>query len=583
MKIFENYLHFRLAIMSMGSSVTNSSLKSASLNIITQVLFRLVTFAMNAFVLRHISRDVLGLVNVRLNLLDDTIMFLSKEGFRLACLSHKGKEGWQKVINLMWLTVPVSIFWSVIFYHIWVSYLPSPSLDLLEQYKEAALIVAVSGVGQMLAEPPWVAGQVLMFVRLRVVMDTVWVMTRVVVLCIAVTYMPDRVVIVWAWGHALAGLLYVLGYYLAFYIIIKVNKKHQDKIACNHFPFSSVRDLLPSYPSQFSVNQDQWTVATSFLGQGVMKQILTEGERYVMTIFSLLTLSEQGIFDVISNLGSLAARFIFRPVEESAYFFFSQLWKRNVAVDLQDKENSDKVQLGLFRLLRLMLLLGLIIVLWGFSYSHLLLHLYGGYTLTDGVGPQLLRSQCLLILFLSVNGITECFARAAMSEGEINSYTRAMSLISAMYLCLAFTLTKMLGPVGFVLANCCNMAIRIWFSVRVIRKIFSSLPTSPLSGLAPDNDILFLLLSGGVTCQLSEIYIYQWSAMVHLIIGVVVGVMVVLGIVVKEDFILAFIVGKVKSLFGNQGQEESPAFEGEDSGSPSWNPKSDDLGKPKAD
>ena len=49
---------------------------------------------MNAFVLRHISRDVLGLINVRLNLLDDTIMFLSKECFRLACLSHTTGREW---------------------------------------------------------------------------------------------------------------------------------------------------------------------------------------------------------------------------------------------------------------------------------------------------------------------------------------------------------------------------------------------------------------------------------------------------------------------------------------------------------
>eukprot|EP00092_Neocalanus_flemingeri_P000129 GFUD01000133.1.p1 GENE.GFUD01000133.1~~GFUD01000133.1.p1 ORF type:complete len:563 (-),score=160.13 GFUD01000133.1:138-1826(-) len=543
----------------MSSSVVSSSLKSASLNIVTQVMFRLVTFSMNAFVLRHISRDVLGLVNVRLNLLDDTIMFLSKEGFRLACLGHKGKEGWPKVINLMWLTVPVSVFWSSIFYWVWTCLLPSPSSHLLEQYQQAVLIVALSGVGQMLAEPPWVAGQVLMFVRLRVVMDTVWVLTRVVVLCLAVTYTPDKVVLVWAWGHALAGLLYVLGYYLAFYFIIKVNKKHSD---CNHFPFTSVVQLLPSWPSQFTVDSDQWTVATSFLGQGVMKQLLTEGERYVMTVFSLLTLSEQGIFDVVSNLGSLAARFIFRPVEESAYFFFSQLWERSVPVSQQDKENSAKVQLGLFRLLRLMLLLGLTVVLLGYSYSHLLLHLYGGLTLTDGVGPQLLRSQCLLILFLSVNGITECFARAAMSDGEINSYTRTMSVMSVVYLALAFVLTKLLGPVGFVLANCCNMVIRIGFSVKVIKSTFSSLASSPLSGLAPDNDILFLLLTGGVTCQLSEIYLYQWSVLAHLVIGVVVGVMVVVAVVVKEDFILAFIVEKFKAVMGYHSVGEDDNDEG---------------------
>jgi hypothetical protein len=38
-----------------------------------------------------VSREVMGLINVRLNLLDDTILFLSREGFRLACLSHTGK------------------------------------------------------------------------------------------------------------------------------------------------------------------------------------------------------------------------------------------------------------------------------------------------------------------------------------------------------------------------------------------------------------------------------------------------------------------------------------------------------------
>jgi len=546
----------------MSSSVVNSSLKSASLNMITQVMFRLLTFLINAFVLRHISRDVLGLVNVRLNLLDDTIMFLSKEGFRLACLGHKGKEGWEKVINLMWLTVPVSIFWASIFYWVWTSLLPSPSTDLLDQYHQAVLIVAVSGVMQMLAEPPWVAGQVLMFVRLRVVMDTVWVMTRVVVLCLAVIYMPDKVVIVWAWGHLLAGLLYVLGYYLAFHVIIKVNKQSSS---CTHFPFNSIVDLFPSRFGRFTVDHEQWTVATSFLGQGIMKQLLTEGERYVMTVFSLLTLSEQGIFDVISNLGSLAARFIFRPVEESAYFFFSQLWERSVLLSEQDKDNSDKVQVGLFRLLRLMFLLGLTVALLGYSYSHLVLHLYGGLTLTDGVGPQLLQAQCLLILFLSVNGITECFARAAMSESEINRYTRIMSIMSVVYLALAYVLTKLLGPVGFVLANCCNMMIRIGFSIRVISNTFSSLSSSPLSGLAPDNDILFLLITGGVTCQLSEIYLYQWSVLVHLAIGVVVGLMVVMAVIVKEDFILAFIVDKYRTGMGKHPEvvEDTNVFSGD--------------------
>jgi len=75
----------------------------------------------------------------------------------------------------------------------------------------------------------------------------------------------------------------------------------------------------------------------NFLKQGVMMQVLTEGERYVMTLLNVLSFAEQGVFDVVNNLGSLAARFLFRPVEESAYFYFSQLIHRDEEINQQDE------------------------------------------------------------------------------------------------------------------------------------------------------------------------------------------------------------------------------------------------------
>lgn len=69
----------------------------------------------------------------------------------------------------------------------------------------------------------------------------------------------------------------------------------------------------------------------SFFKQGILKQILTEGERYMMTFFDILNFDEQGIYDVVSNLGSLAARFVFLPIEESAYIYFAQtLQSKNI-------------------------------------------------------------------------------------------------------------------------------------------------------------------------------------------------------------------------------------------------------------
>ncbi len=54
----------------------------------------------------------------------------------------------------------------------------------------------------------------------------------------------------------------------------------------------------------------------------------------------------------------LLPRFVFRPIEESAYLFFSQLWRRGVDPATQDPDCIAKVRLGLFRLLRLLVLLG---------------------------------------------------------------------------------------------------------------------------------------------------------------------------------------------------------------------------------
>ena len=348
--------------MSTSQNIVESSVKSASLNMMTQVFFRIFTFLMNAFVLRHIAPEVLGLIYVRLNLLDDTIIFLSTEGFRLAGLGHKSGGSWQKTINLLWLSLPVSVLWSSLMFSIWTWWLPQPQSHLQHQYQTAVTIVSVTAVLQMVAEVPLVVGQVLMLVRLKVVMNMVWMMTRVVVLCLAVSFTPDTVITVWAWGHALASLLYVLGYYLAFKMIIAANKMDNNQ----DFPFRSLSQLLPSSPSQFSVDPEQRRVASSFVGQAMVKQVLTDCEKYVMTIFNLLTLSEQGIFDVVSNLGSLAARFIFRPIEESSYFFFSQLWTRGQSCQEQDQENCEKIKTGLYRLLRLMMYLGemFYIIIW---------------------------------------------------------------------------------------------------------------------------------------------------------------------------------------------------------------------------
>jgi hypothetical protein len=65
-------------------------------------------------------------------------------------------------------------------------------------------------------------------------------------------------------------------------------------------------------------------------------KILTEGERYFMSLFNLVSYKDQGIYDTINNLGSLLPRLIFSTLEESAYAYFQQTLSRT-------KTNNEQI------------------------------------------------------------------------------------------------------------------------------------------------------------------------------------------------------------------------------------------------
>lgn len=117
-------------------------------------------------------------------------------------------------------------------------------------------------------------------------------------------------------------------------------------------------------------------------------------------MFDVISFAEQGVYDTVSILGSIAARVIFHPIEESSKFYFAQLLKRQIPVEQQPREKIESVASHLNTLLRFFILLGAIIVVFGFSFSHILLHIYGGDTLTNGPGPLLLKTQCLAVGFM---------------------------------------------------------------------------------------------------------------------------------------------------------------------------------------
>lgn len=70
-----------------------------------QIFCRCITFVLNAFVVRHVGQAILGVINVRLLLLESMILFLSREPFVKACLTNTAEHNWAQVVNLLWLTL----------------------------------------------------------------------------------------------------------------------------------------------------------------------------------------------------------------------------------------------------------------------------------------------------------------------------------------------------------------------------------------------------------------------------------------------------------------------------------------------
>lgn len=70
-----------------------------------------------------------------------------------------------------------------------------------------------------------------------------------------------------------------------------------------------------------------------------------------MSVTNVLSFHEQATFDIVNNLGSLAARFIFRPIEDNSYFYFTQTITRNVNFKQQDKVRQFSMQGNISRLL----------------------------------------------------------------------------------------------------------------------------------------------------------------------------------------------------------------------------------------
>lgn len=371
-------------------TLVGSTVRSASYNVILQVTFRILTFIMNGILLRYTTKDMIGIVNVRLMLLNQTIVFVAREAFRKACLSKTSDKKWPQVINLLWCVFPLGVVLSFALGYVWLYRLEVPDPVKIPNYPLAVFAFAASGSIELLSEQLWVVAQAFVFLRLKVIIEGIANFARCVITLGLVVFLPDLGIISFCLAQIVFSVLSMVLYYVYFIHYIQ-NTRKEEGSTTNDFPLKSIRDFFPqSVPGKSFVSWGLARLTWSFFKQSFLKKILTEGERYIMTLFKVLTFSQQGIYDVINNLGSLVARCIFMPIEESYYTFFAHTLVRGSSVNQQAKESAKIASETLEVVLKFVVLVGLTFLVFGYSYSFLLLDIYGGATLSRGEGNYLI-------------------------------------------------------------------------------------------------------------------------------------------------------------------------------------------------
>eukprot|EP00056_Hartaetosiga_gracilis_P009481 m.136320 g.136320 ORF g.136320 m.136320 type:complete len:659 (+) comp13137_c0_seq3:53-2029(+) len=530
-----NQLKGKQAVVSNGSDTgaTSGQVKSlqsaatgATWSIFLQVVLRLVTFASNGIIVRISSSTMLGIVNVRLLLLYSTIVFLAREPVRKACLSVRNSQltasHWQMVVNLIWFGIVASFVLATTLSLFWLFYLQRP--EDLSYYTIAVVSYALSAVVEVAAEPYWIFYQIKLNSKLKAVIETQSLIAGVIVLLGGLYFFPELGLVV----PSAAQL--VRKFYILFAYVFKLNWD-LNRAKASIAPVQSNVQMLFSaahngeLPWYKYIPESIAKIAASFVLHGVVKQALTEGERYIMTFGHMLTFAEQGVYDVVNSLGSLVPRMLFHPIEEDYYTFFAALLSREEEDTCGKKEENTADEKGVERdiakvmceadeklasltlstLLKLVVLIGIVFTCFGQAYSYLLLFIYGGESLANGEGVVLLRATCMYVFLLAVNGITECFVSAFSSKREIDEHNWYMFYISVAYALASIYFTATFGAVGFVMANGVNMVLRISKSLYDIQHYLHQhnhmlLEGHPILNSIPCSSVLITLcLSMGVT------------------------------------------------------------------------------------
>lgn len=440
----------------------------------------------------------------------------------------------------MWLTLPIGMVFSCFFSLIWIFLLEKPPEEYYTQYKWSILLMSVNLLLILAAEPFHVIGQAYLHVKFRSAADMYWAICGPLSNILVVTFIsnyPDRQI--WSGITSIIGSIFFLLMHVLYfwYVLRKQNEMDGSQNEPDAIPFRSIREFFPDIRN-FAIDHDRWKISWNLIKQGIFRQALMDGEKYMFVGFHLMTIPDQGIYGAIENFMAIPLKLFYVKMEESTHLYFSQTVTREPLAD-RVKEALPTKHLHL--LLKTLTLIGCIFVVFGMPYSRPLLWIYAGELLIKGSGPLLLKLHMVYIFLLGVNVTSESYVLNALTSRQLERYNKAMGAVTVIYFTSVLGMSRIFGPPGFVLASILNLGLRLTYNFVLIGDRHKGSNFSPLANILPKPLVSAALIAAAGLCTYSEFFFYgelPYEMLHHLSVGALAFLMLGLLVLHQETSLL---------------------------------------------
>ena len=486
------------------SPLLAKSAQGATYLVLLKIGSRITTFIINQVLLRYLSLALLGL-STQLDLFASSTVYFASESIRIALQRQQrdeaqkevkrekgiGREGdiafddsansispqrAQETVNLTYIAFAIGVPLAYILSVFYINTADEAVLQTPHFYKALHGYV-IATILELLNEPCFAIAQQQMLYSTRALAETLATSTKCIVTC-AVAIWANRT------NTELGPLPFAFGQ-LGYAMVL--NAVYLSEVIALAFEnrFSIAPRKLPSSPhlyfSRFS--KTMVSLAGNLYGQSILKQLLTNGDSYLIALFT--PLSAQGAYALAANYGGLIARILFQPIEESSRSFFARLLNTHSPPESKPPPNKfdkksqpptpapiSQATTFLTTLLHAYLLLSTFILSLGPTLAPLALRTIAGPRWSQTAAPSVLSAYCYYIPLLAINGLLEAFVSATATTAQLRTQSAWWFACSAAFVGSGYVVLEVCewGAQGLVTANCAGMMARIGWSWRFVRR-----------------------------------------------------------------------------------------------------------------